>query len=285
MGSGDVGVVDVDDELLTLQEAADRLKVHYMTAYRWVRAGQLPAFKTGGRLRVRAHDVVEFLRQRQVDVALPTAPGRTDWPTHVDRLTRLLLEGRGNDAIDLVRRVISDGAAAGEVYIHLLTPGLHRIGDCWAAGDVGVAAEHRATQIVVAIMGALSDRFRRRGPARGTAVTLTPAGEQHGVAIAMVADFLRGSGYDVSNLGADVPLEELRLFLRGVPAELVCLSVTNPADGAQLSDVVTAAREACACAVVVGGQGVDRELVTVAGGVHVDTLPALLKGLDRGYAR
>ena len=41
-----------NDDLLTLQEAADELKVHYMTAYRWVRKGELEAFKAGGRLRV-----------------------------------------------------------------------------------------------------------------------------------------------------------------------------------------------------------------------------------------
>ena len=33
-------------DLITLQEAAERLSVHYMTAYRWVRRGELPAFKT-----------------------------------------------------------------------------------------------------------------------------------------------------------------------------------------------------------------------------------------------
>jgi MerR family transcriptional regulator, light-induced transcriptional regulator len=55
-------------ELLTLHEAADRLKVHYMTAYRWVRRGDLPAFKAGGRLRVRAGDLTRFVEDE------PTGP-------------------------------------------------------------------------------------------------------------------------------------------------------------------------------------------------------------------
>jgi len=37
-----------DDELLSLRDAADQLGVHYMTAYRYLRLGTLPAKKVGG---------------------------------------------------------------------------------------------------------------------------------------------------------------------------------------------------------------------------------------------
>ena len=36
------------DGVLTLQEAADELGVHYMTAYRYVRLGVMEASKSGG---------------------------------------------------------------------------------------------------------------------------------------------------------------------------------------------------------------------------------------------
>ncbi len=45
------------DELITLNEAADRLGVHYMTAYRYVRTGRLHGVKDGTEWRVRASDV------------------------------------------------------------------------------------------------------------------------------------------------------------------------------------------------------------------------------------
>ena len=43
---------------LSLQETAERLDVHYMTAYRYVRTGQLPARRERGEWRVLEADVV-----------------------------------------------------------------------------------------------------------------------------------------------------------------------------------------------------------------------------------
>ena len=45
------------NETITLTEAAERLGVHYMTAYRYVRTGRLPATKLGSEWRVETSDV------------------------------------------------------------------------------------------------------------------------------------------------------------------------------------------------------------------------------------
>jgi excisionase family DNA binding protein len=267
-------------ELLTLQEAADRLKVHYMTAYRWVRRGDLPAFKAGGRLRVQTADVDRFVQQRRVDVVLPAAPGRTDWPTHVDRLYALLVEGRALDAAHLVRKVIADGAPTGQVYLELLTPALCRVGDSWAVGAISVAEEHRASEICAGILARNSDGFRRRGPARGTAVTMTPPEELHGLGCAMAADFLRAGGYDVHHLGTNVPITDLRLFLQVVPCDVLSVSLTGPTAPTVYADIVAAAREASTGVVIFGGQGSESDLVTEAGAVHVPDLADLVSTLE-----
>ena len=56
---------------ISLGEAAERLGVHYMTAYRYVRTGRLPATRVGGQWVVDPRDLT----------ALPAAspPGRTQW--------------------------------------------------------------------------------------------------------------------------------------------------------------------------------------------------------------
>jgi excisionase family DNA binding protein len=278
------GSADGETELLTLQEAADRLRVHYMTAYRWVRRGELPAFKTGGRLRVRGADLDRFLTEREVDVASPAAaPRRTDWPTHVDRLTQLLLEGASVEANGLVRKVIADGAPVGEVYINLLAPALHRVGEEWAAGRIGVCVEHRASEIVYAIMARLSESFRRRGPSRGVAVTLAMPGDEHRLAAGMVADFLRSGGYDVHHLGGHVSVADLRLFLQIAPVDVVAISITTANyDPTVLTDLVTMVQEERPHAlVVVGGQAARRDGVETAGAVHVGALADLTARLDQ----
>lgn len=264
------------DELLSLQEAADRLKVHYMTAYRWVRRGDLPAYKTGGRLRVRLADLTAFVADRAVELALPEPEGRTQWPAHVDRLEAALRDGDTSDANALVRRVIAHGATAGDVYLHLLTPALHRIGTAWAEGRIGVAEEHRATEIVGALMGRLGEGFRRRGPSRGVAVTLTPVDDLHALGAAMVADFLRAGGFEVHHLGPNVPADDLAAFLDRVDADVVAVSVTGPGhDPAELRRLVVAARRSRDRVVVFGGQAVTPALAMAAGARHIGDLRAL----------
>lgn len=259
-------------ELLTLQEAAERLSVHYMTAYRWVRKGDLPAFKTGGRLRVRLEDLERFLADRAVNIAMTrdTSAGQTDWLRHVDRLIASLLAGDASRARNDVQKVIADGATAGDVYVRLITPALHEVGEAWARGDIGVAEEHRASQICVTIVAQLSDMFRRRRPSRGTAVTLTPPEERHALASAMVGDFLRAAGYDVHHLGAGVPATDLAVFLQVVPADMVCFSVTQPIAAEDYRELVNACLEACPnAAVLFGGQGVDVDAAQSAGAMVV----------------
>lgn len=266
------------DDLLTLQEAADELKVHYMTAYRWVRRGELPAFKAGGRLRVRRTELTAYIDSRQVETGLPSgSTSRRDWDNHVDRLVEGLVQGDAAECNALVRKIISDGATAGEIYTQLLTPSLYRIGELWQSGQVNVAVEHRATEICTGIMNRLSEHFRRRGPRRGVAVTLTAPGESHGVATAMIADFLRASGWEVHHLGTDVPVGDLKLFLDIVPADVICVS----AGGEVRPQVYEMLAEACGDRqLIMGGRGTDLAIAEPLGITVLDDPVALIEHLE-----
>ncbi|MEE8601193.1 helix-turn-helix domain-containing protein [Euzebya tangerina] len=267
------------DDLLTLQEAADELKVHYMTAYRWVRRGDLEAFKAGGRLRVRRSALDEYVVARRVDtgVGAGRSGGRRDWSVHIGRLHDGLRDGDAEACKELVQTVIGDGATAGEVYTKLMTPALHRIGEEWSTGEINVAVEHRATSICTGIMGGLSDHFRRAGPRRGVAVTLTAPGEEHGIASTMVADFLRGSGWEVHHLGTQVPLEDLRTFLTIVSADVVCVSVGMPLDATMYQGLA----EACnGVQLIMGGQGTDLSIAEPLGITVLDDPIELVDHLD-----
>lgn len=267
-------------DLLTLHEVAEQLKVHYMTAYRWVRRGDMDAFKEGGRIRVR-RDEVERMRAART----PTAPAERrrdpDWRDQVDLLVEHLIAGRASEANALVRGLVADGATAAEVYTDLLAPALHRIGDRWEIGEINVAVEHRATSIVSGIMSRLSDHFQERGPRRGVAVTMTAPGEAHGVAAAMVADFLRATGWEVHHLGTDVPLSDLALFLDIVPADVVCVSLSAPMPPGTYHDL----SEACTGRhLIMGGRGVDLVVAEPLGITVLEDPVALVSHLDEHWA-
>lgn len=267
--------------LLTLQEAAERLHVHYMTAYRWVRRGDLPAFKTGGRLRVRLDDLERFLEDRQLDVASAATPsGQTDWDRHVGRLTDLLLVGDAPACWRDVQKVISDGATAGDTYVHLLLPVVAEIAERADVGKIGVAVEHRARHLVVTIVARLGDLFRRRGPTQGTAVCMAPPTEPDAITSAMLSDFLRGAGWDVHHLGAGPSAQDLAEFLRDEPVDVVGIAIGRALPAAHYEDLAQASGAPTGDAVVAfAGPCVDEAAAAAVGAIsepELHRLPALL---------
>ena len=58
-----------DVEYLTLQEVALAVKVSESTVRRWVRSGELAAFKVGGRGQIRVHpsDVRAFVERGRIE--------------------------------------------------------------------------------------------------------------------------------------------------------------------------------------------------------------------------
>ena len=53
------------DEILTLPEVAQLLKVAEKTVYSMAQKGQLPAFKVGGQWRFKRVDIDQWIEQRK----------------------------------------------------------------------------------------------------------------------------------------------------------------------------------------------------------------------------
>lgn len=249
-------VAAVTEPVLTLHEAAEQLGVHYMTAYRYVRLGQLDAVKVAGTWQVAAAALDVFRQER--DGAQPARLRSVPWS---DRLESRLLAGDASGAWGVIESALASGSSVGDIYVEVLAPALHSIGDRWAAGEIDVAIEHRASGITSRLIGRLGSRCVRRGRSRGSIVLGSPAGERHSLVVAMLADLLRLEGWDVSDLGADTPASSFVLTAESLD-DLVAvgISVTNP-------ETVTAAAETCvllrgaevAVPILLGGQAIEGE--------------------------
>ena len=205
---------------LTLNEAAELLGVHYMTAYRYVRLGFLQATKVGGCWRV-AHSDLEVYRA-DVTPADRGVRRRAPWAS---RLESRLVAGDTGGAWGVVEAALAAGAELDEVYLDLISPAMHSIGTRWAAGELDVSVEHRATGIAFRLIGRLGPRFARRGRTRGVVLLGSPEGERHSLPIALLADLLRGEGWEVSDLGADLPQESFVHAAQHAP-DLVAVGVS-----------------------------------------------------------
>lgn len=217
---------------VTLQEAADILGVHYMTAYRYVRLGLLPAAKVGAVWRVRRADLEAF--QAEAAAPAPTGangrPGRKRAPWD-ERFEARLLAGDSRGAWGVVEAAMAAGTELDGVYLEVIAPAMASIGERWARGDLDISYEHRASGIAMRIVGRLGPRFARRGRTRGSVVLGTPPGERHSLPIALLADIVRASGFEVSDLGADVPAESFVVAAREAQ-RLVAVGVSVTAEEA-----------------------------------------------------
>lgn len=192
-----------DSELIGLRAAAEQLGVHYMTAYRYVRLGTLPARKVGGAWQVRLDD----LRAVASREAAPPGPGGIRWAPYRMQLRDRLIAGDEPGAWSIVERALVSGASARDVHLELVVPVLHDIGEAWANGTIGIAEEHRASNVASRLIGRLGPSFARRGRKRATVVIGAAAGDHHSIPLAILGDIILGEGLAVIDLGANTPPE------------------------------------------------------------------------------
>ncbi len=235
---------------VSLAEAAERLDVHYMTAYRYVRLGLLPATKVGGSWQVSEEDLAEF--------ESPQHGRREEGAPWADRLRSRMLAGDVSGAWAVIEAALASGADPAGIYVDVLAPALGEVGEGWARGELSIEDEHIASSVAGRLIGRLGSKFTRRGRPRGTVVTAMPAGERHGFGVAMLADILRGEGYEVLDLGPDTPASALVAALQRVdqPAA-VCISIATDEARVAASEMVKAAKGCLpGTPVLAGGRGV-----------------------------
>jgi excisionase family DNA binding protein len=248
-----------------LREAAEQLGVHYMTAYRYVRSGRLPARKHGSEWQVDPADLARL-------AAAPThrAPRRPTRAVHRERLEARLVEGDEGGAWGVVDAAMASGAEPAEVLTELLAPSLRSIGARWADGELSIADEHRASAVAQRLIARMGPRFQRPGRRRGTVVLGSVAGDRHSLPTAIMSDLLRGAGLEVVDLGADCPAESFADALRRADSPCavgMCVTAPEAVDGvaAQIVELRAA------------GVGVP---VVLGGGAVQDRAQALQLGAD-----
>ena len=247
-------------ESITLNDAAEKLGVHYMTAYRYVRTGRLHAIKVGGEWRVSSDDLDEFAAAA-ASPALTTVAGGARRASRVDyprRIEDRLLVGDENGAWSVIESALNSGTEPRDIYLEVLAPALRHIGEEWANGRVTVAEEHRASVVTQRLIGRLGPRFNRPGRKRGTIVIGAPQGDHHSVPSSMASDLLRGQGFEVIDLGANSPAQSF-LDALGVVDDLVAAGVcaTRGENEAVIEDTIEMIHKSIKCPVVLGGGAIN----------------------------
>jgi methanogenic corrinoid protein MtbC1 len=190
---------------INLKEAAAALEVHYMTAYRYVRTGRLPARRGRNGWVVDTDDLAAFTARRdEPEQSVGQVGLGADWR---ERLRRTLVLGDETAAWRVLEQALAAGRSPADCYLGLLVGAIDDISGRATVPYGPVAQEYLATATASRLVARLGARFRRPGRVRGTVVFGAPLGEHHTLAISVVADLVRLEGFNCLELGANVPPE------------------------------------------------------------------------------
>lgn len=252
-----------------LKEVARELGVHYMTAYRYVRQGRLPATWIDNGWQVRTVDLAAYA-VALADGAPPNArragigTGDTDWAS---RLAPRLVDGDETGAWAVLEAAMASGVDHRGCYIDVLSGALAELGESWSDGRPEDLVDQRlAAATALRLVHRLGSRFARPGRRKGTVVLGAPAGEMHTLPVAIAADLIRLAGFTVLELGADVDGDTFVAAARRAERLVaIGLSLTTSAGvDAALAIRRQLAGELPGVAVLVGGQAVGNPSIASA---------------------
>jgi DNA-binding transcriptional MerR regulator len=131
----------------------------------------------------------------------------------------------------LLARMSLDG-----VLRDVVVPYLHDVGEGWERGDVSIAQEHFASNVLRGrLLGLARDWSRGLGPA---ALLACAPGEQHDLGLIAFGLALRARGWRVLFLGADTPLETVADAARSARPAFVVISSVDARSFRRARDVL-----------------------------------------------
>jgi methanogenic corrinoid protein MtbC1 len=117
----------------------------------------------------------------------------------------------------------------------LIFSGLSEIGKRWYDGEITVQQEHFASELVLRILASLINEAP--SPFHPQRVVMgSPPGEFHTIALSLTNLLLRYRGWDVTYLGADVPVAQLEESLQAINPDLVIMTAARLKTAATLLD-------------------------------------------------
>ncbi len=166
----------------------------------------------------------------------------------------------------------------------VVAPSLQEIGRGWTEGTVSIAQEHLATAVFRRMLGWLL-RVYEVNHSAPRLVVATPPRQLHELGAMLAGATAAAQGWDVTYLGADLPVAEILSSARQVAANAVALSIVYPAIDPVLIGDLQQLREGLdsRAAVLVGGAAAfrDQERLTSMGAQVMSSLVEFRTSLRR----
>jgi len=151
-------------------------------------------------------------------------------------LIQAILEGNDVRSAELTKETLDEGASPQDIVISGLQAGMLIVSDRFSAGDFFIPDMLFATRAVTRTMEAIRPRLSdSEMPTLGRVVIGTVSGDIHDIGKNLVAMFLRGAGFEVFDLGTNVPDDSFVTAVKEHDPDIVGMSalVTTTMSGMQ----------------------------------------------------
>jgi 5-methyltetrahydrofolate--homocysteine methyltransferase len=150
------------------------------------------------------------------------------------RLLEAILNGDTKTAVTVTTEALADGTEPAELVARYMIPAMDEVGQRFECEEYFVPELLLSARAMKGALDLLRPLLAASGVEPvGRVVIGTVKGDLHDIGKNLVASMLEGGGFDVLDLGADVPPERFIEAVRGSKADIVALSalltVTMPA--------------------------------------------------------
>jgi corrinoid protein of di/trimethylamine methyltransferase len=160
-----------------------------------------------------------------------------------DAMRQSIIDGDPDLSADLARKAIEQNIDPLDAINLGFVPGVNYVGEQFSAGEMFLPELVVAGEAMKAAVAVLEPEFARRGTERkilGRVVIGTIEGDIHEIGKTLVATMLSASGFQVYDLGVDVPVLTFVEKAREVKADIVGISALLTTTMVRQKDVIEA---------------------------------------------
>lgn len=209
----------------------------------------------------------------------------------LDRISESLQRGDNGAVDELAREAIGLNLPVKDILDRGLIAGMNVIGEKFRLHEIYLPDVLLAARAMYAGLDQLKPLLVKEGiPTLGKVVIGTVQGDLHDIGKNLVGIMLRGAGFDVIDLGNDVPPQKFVETAQQEGAAVIGLSALLTTTMPMMKNVVDLLREqglADKIRVIVGGAPVTKEFAKEIGsdayGYDAGNAVELVKGLIKGY--
>jgi len=157
------------------------------------------------------------------------------------KMAQSVLDGDSEAAVALAKQAVESNIDPLDAITKGYVVGVNQVGESFANGDAFLPELVMAGEAMKAAVTALEPEMKKRGSKRtmlGKVVLATVEGDIHEIGKSLVGTMLSASGFEVFDLGVDVPAAKIIAKVQEVDANLVGLSALLTTTMVKQKDVI-----------------------------------------------